>query len=106
MARLGLRHDWDIALHLPLRYDDETLLMPLHALRDGAVVTTEAEILDVQVQGRAPRRQLLVRLHQPHSPQDQLTLRLFHFYPSQRKALQPGVRLRVHGPVRRGLFGW
>lgn len=106
LARLGLRHDWDIALHLPLRYDDETRLTPLSALRDGEVVSTEAEIVDAQVQGRAPRRQLLVRLHQAQSPQEQLTLRLFHFYPNQRKALQPGVRLRVHGAVRHGLFGW
>ncbi len=106
LARLGLQSDWDIALHLPLRYEDETRLTPLDALRDGATVTTEAEVIDAQVQGRAPRRQLLVRLHDADLPQEGLTLRLFHFYPNQLKLLQPGVRLRAHGQVRQGLFGW
>ena len=106
LARLGLHNDWDLALHLPLRYEDETRLTPLQALHDGAVVTVDAEVLDAQVQGRPPRRQLVVRLQAPQSPHAQLLLRLFHFYPNQRKALQPGVRLRVHGQVRRGLFGW
>ncbi|MDD4888174.1 MAG: ATP-dependent DNA helicase RecG, partial [Thiomonas sp.] len=106
LARLGLRTDWDIALHLPLRYEDETRLTPLDKLRDGVTVTTEAEVIDTQVQGRAPRRQLLVRLHAAGQPQETLTLRLFHFYPSQLRLLQPGARLRVHGQVRQGLFGW
>jgi len=105
LARLGLHTDWDMALHLPLRYEDETRLTPLSALRDGAVVTVEAVVVDAQVQGRAPRRQLLVRLS-GQSPHERLTLRLFRFYPNQRKVLQPGVRLRVHGQVRHGLFGW
>ncbi|MGA8009915.1 MAG: DEAD/DEAH box helicase, partial [Thiomonas sp.] len=106
LARLGLQSDWDIALHLPLRYEDETRLTPLDAMRDGAMVTADAEVVDTQVQGRAPRRQLLVRLQDARAPQVNLTLRLFHFYPNQVKTLQPGVRLRVHGQVRQGLFGW
>jgi len=106
LARLGLRSDWDVVLHLPLRYDDETRLTPLDALHDGATVTAEAEVIDTQVQGRAPRRQLLVRLQAVDQPHDTLTLRLFHFYPNQLKLMQPGVRLRVHGQVRNGLFGW
>jgi RecG-like helicase len=106
LARLGLRTDWDIALHLPLRYEDETRLTPLGALRDGEIVTTDAVVIETQVQGRAPRRQLLVRLQDPEAGDAILTLRLFHFYPNQLKTLQPGVRLRVHGQVRQGLFGW
>lgn len=106
LARLGLHTDWDLALHLPLRYADETRLTPLHALRDGEVVTADAVVIDAQVQGRAPRRQLLVRLRDADAADETLTLRLFHFYPNQLKTLQPGARLRVHGPVRQGLFGW
>ncbi|OZB70518.1 ATP-dependent DNA helicase RecG [Thiomonas sp. 13-64-67] len=106
LARLGLHTDWDLALHLPLRYDDETRLTPLDALRDGELVTTDAVVTQAQVQGRAPRRQLLVRLQDPEAGDAVLTLRLFHFYPNQLKTLQPGVRLRVHGQVRQGLFGW
>ena len=36
MARLGLRRDIDIALHLPMRYVDETRLAPIGTLRDGS----------------------------------------------------------------------
>ncbi|WP_169836750.1 ATP-dependent DNA helicase RecG [Thiomonas intermedia] len=106
LERLGLRSDWDVALHLPLRYEDETRLTALDALCDGAVVTADAVVIDAQAQGRAPRRQLLVHLRDAGSAQETLTLRLFHFYPHQLKTLQPGVRLRVHGQVRQGLFGW
>ena len=37
MDKLGLRSDIDLALHLPLRYEDETRLVPIGALRDGEV---------------------------------------------------------------------
>ena len=105
LERLGLRSDWDVALHLPLRYEDETRLVAVAALRDGAVATVETVVESVQVQGRAPRRQLAVRLRDVASDEP-FAIRLFHFYPNQQKQLQPGVRLRVHGQARRGLFGW
>ena len=106
LERLGLRTDWDVALHLPLRYEDETQLTSVAALRDGDMASIEAVVHDIQVQGRAPRRQLLVHLRDAAPPHDAFTLRLFHFYPNQQKQLQPGARLRVHGQARRGLFGW
>ncbi|MGC9162494.1 MAG: ATP-dependent DNA helicase RecG [Thiomonas sp.] len=105
LQRLGLRSDWDLALHLPLRYEDETRLTPPEALRDGEPATVEAVVIGAEVQQRAPRRQLLVRLR-PDSGGQPIALRLFHFYPNQLKQLAPGVRLRLHGPVRQGLFGW
>ena len=38
MARLGLVRDIDLALHLPLRYEDETAITPLRQARDGQTV--------------------------------------------------------------------
>ena len=38
MARLGLVRDIDLALHLPLRYEDETRVTPLREARDGQTV--------------------------------------------------------------------
>ena len=35
MRKLGLLRDIDLALHLPLRYVDETRLEPIGRLRDG-----------------------------------------------------------------------
>ena len=37
MEKLGLLRDIDLALHLPLRYEDETRITPIAALRDGDV---------------------------------------------------------------------
>lgn len=105
LARLGLQSDWDLALHLPLRYADETRLTAPQELRDGATVTLDAEVVEALVQGRAPRQQLLVRLRLRQAPSLALVLRLFHFYPNQRKQLAPGVWIRVHGTVRCGAYG-
>ena len=106
LERLGLQSDWDVALHLPLRYEDHTRLTPLAALRDGDTATVDVRVVSVQVQGRPPRRQLLVQTRDAADADAALTLRLFHFYPSQQRQLQPGTLLRVHGQARRGLYGW
>ena len=53
--------DIDLALHLPLRYEDETRLTPIAALRDGVVAQVEGVVADCRIETR-PRRQLLVRL--------------------------------------------
>ena len=101
MDRLGLRSDLDLALHLPLRYEDETRLTPLHALRDGEPAQAEGIVAEVRIEPR-PRRQLLVRLTDGG---DELLLRFLHFYPSQQRSMAPGTRLRVRGEVRTGFFG-
>ncbi|MEY2890561.1 MAG: ATP-dependent helicase RecG [Pseudomonadota bacterium] len=103
MERLGLRRDIDLALHLPLRYEDETRLTPLHALRDGQTVQVEAVVAHCEVQLRS-RRQLIVRL-MDEGTRDELVLRFLHFYPSHQKALAVGQRVRVRGEVRVGFFG-
>jgi len=101
MDKLGLRSDIDLALHLPLRYEDETRLTPLAALRDGAVAQVEGIVFDNRIETR-PRRQLIVRLRDGG---DELLLRFLHFYPSQQKMLAPGARVRARGEVRVGFFG-
>ena len=57
MEKLGLLRDIDLALHLPLRYEDETKLVPIAALRDGDHAQVEGVVTDSRVQFR-PRRQL------------------------------------------------
>jgi len=101
MEKLGLRSDIDLALHLPLRYEDETRLTPLAALRDGMPAQVEGIVCDCRIETR-PRRQLIVRLRDAG---DELLLRFLHFYPSQQKSLAPGARVRARGEVRVGFFG-
>ncbi len=101
MAKLGLVRDIDLALHLPLRYEDETRLVAIADTRDGDTAQVEGRVVDSRVEHRA-RRQLLVRID---DGSDELLLRFLHFYPSQQKALAVGARLRVRGEVRAGFAG-
>ena len=101
LDKLGLRRDIDLALHLPLRYEDETRVTPIAALRDGDIAQVEGVVSDCQVQVRT-RRQLVVRLH---DGSDDLVLRFLHFYPSHQKTLAAGQRVRVRGEARGGFLG-
>ena len=101
LEKLGLRRDIDLALHLPLRYEDQTRLTPIGDLRDGSVAQVEGTVRDCQVQTRS-RRQLVVRLHDAG---DDLVLRFLHFYPTTQKTFAVGARVRARGEARGGLFG-
>jgi ATP-dependent DNA helicase RecG len=101
LDKLGLRRDIDLALHLPLRYEDETRIVKLHDAREGDVVQIEATVTDQEVTYR-PRRQLVVTVD---DGSDTCTLRFFSFYGSQQKALAVGNKVRVRGEVKGGFLG-
>jgi ATP-dependent DNA helicase RecG len=102
LAKLGLKSDIDLVLHLPMRYEDETSLTPIGELIPGDVEQTEGIVFDNEIAYR-PRRQLLVKIHDDKG--DELTLRFLNFYGSQVKQMAIGTRLRVRGDVRGGFFG-
>jgi len=107
LARLGLVRDQELVLHLPLRYEDHTRIVPLAALRSGESQQAEGTVVNTDIQYR-PRRQLVCLLEEVADDtrsRAQLVLRFFHFYPNQQKALAPGRRVRVFGDVREGHFG-
>lgn len=102
LLKLGLARDIDLALHLPLRYEDETRIVRLADAREGDTVQIEATVTACEV-GYRPRRQLLVTVD---DGSDTCVLRFFNFYPSQQKALAVGERIRARGEVRGGFLGW
>jgi ATP-dependent DNA helicase RecG len=102
LIKMGLARDIDLALHIPLRYEDETRIVKLRDAREGDTVQIEATITDSQVQYR-PRRQLVVTVD---DGSDTCVLRFFSFYPSQQKALAVGARLRIRGELKGGFLGW
>jgi ATP-dependent DNA helicase RecG len=102
MEKLGLRRDIDLALHLPLRYEDETRLVAIGTLRDGDTAQVDGTVRHCEVQLRG-RRQLVARIGDDAG--DELVLRFLHFYPSHQKALAVGHRVRVRGEARGGFFG-
>ena len=101
LEKLGLVREIDLALHLPLRYEDETRVVPIGNLRDGQTGQVEATVTDSRIQFR-PRRQLVVTLQDESGD---LVLRFLHFYPSQQKTLAVGRRVRARGEARGGFFG-
>ena len=102
LAKLGLRSNEDLALHLPLRFEDETFITPVAAAPHGVSVQCEVTVLSCEVAFR-PRRQLVAKARD--NAGDLLVLRFLNFYPSQQKQLQPGAHLRVFGEIRSGFFG-
>jgi len=102
LEKLGLKRDIDLALHLPLRYEDETRITKLRDAREGDTLQIEASVTSCEVSYR-PRRQLVVVVD---DGSDTCTLRFFNFYPSQQKALAVGNRIRARGEVKGGFLGW
>ena len=109
LERLGLRRDFDLVLHLPLRYEDETRITSIAAASAaggiGGPVQVEGRVLEAEVKYR-PRRQLVTRIEDDSGT---LYLRFFNFYPSQSKVLaegaQSGKTVRAFGEVKSGFFG-
>ncbi|MBT0569714.1 ATP-dependent DNA helicase RecG [Curvibacter sp. CHRR-16] len=101
LAKLGLTRDIDLALHLPLRYEDETRIVRLRDVRDGDHAQIEAVVTHQEVTFK-PRRQLIVTVDDGSAT---CTLRFFSFYGSQLKAMAVGRKLRIRGEVRGGFFG-
>ena len=100
LDKLGLRRDIDLALHLPLRYEDETRITLLADARDGEMVQIEGQITHSEITFR-PRRQLRVTVD---DGSDTCTLRFLNFYPSHQKTLSVGARVRARGELRGGSF--
>jgi ATP-dependent DNA helicase RecG len=103
LARLGLRSDMDLVLHLPLRYEDETRITPIAqaGFMNGDAVQVEGVVTACEVMFR-PRRQLVVTLADDSG---QLTMRFLNFYGSQVRQLAVDTRVRARGEVKAGFFG-
>ena len=102
LEKLGLTRDIDLALHLPLRYEDETRITKLDSAREGDTIQIEATVTQCDVSYR-PRKQLVVTVN---DGTDTCVLRFFNFYPSQQKALEVGNRIRARGELKGGFMGW
>jgi len=101
LAKLGIRREFDLVLHLPLRYEDETRLTSIAEAREGAPVLVEGAVIDSKIAYR-PRRQLICTIEDASGL---LTMRFLNFYGSQAKALCVGARVRAFGEARPGFFG-
>jgi ATP-dependent DNA helicase RecG len=101
LAAMGLRSELDLALHLPLRYEDLSAVDAIIDAPHGRPVQVEGVVTDVDVQYR-PRRQLVARLTDDSG---EIFLRFINFYPSQVAQLQGEPTVRAYGELRHGFFG-
>ncbi|MDR0378821.1 MAG: ATP-dependent DNA helicase RecG [Candidatus Accumulibacter sp.] len=105
LGRLGLTRWNDLALHLPLRYEDETRIDTIAEAEIGCPVQLEVSVREVSVLSR-PRRQLMVWVADASG---EMALRFLNFYGSQcqqfERAREDGRKLRVFGEIRHGFYG-
>jgi ATP-dependent DNA helicase RecG len=103
LAKLGLRTDMDLVLHLPMRYEDETQIVTIReaCLRGGHVSQIEGVVTKNEISYK-PRRQLQVTIADDTSD---IQLRFMNYYGSQVKQLAEGTRVRARAEVRHGFFG-
>ncbi|WP_018152385.1 ATP-dependent DNA helicase RecG [Leeia oryzae] len=101
LAKLGLTRLQDLALHLPLRYEDETQLYPITQAPQDRVVVVEGVIKKSEVQIRQ-RRQLIAEVADSSG---RLIVRFLNFYPSQQKQWQAGKQVRLIGEIKSGFWG-
>lgn len=104
LEKFGLGTPAALALHLPMRYEDETQLSTIEdaiARAGEGTVQTQGVVVRSQVLYR-PRRQLVITIA---DDQAELNLRWLNFYPSQQKQMAVGAHLRVRGEIRDGYTG-
>src|SRR5471030_1722676 len=102
LQRLGLVRAIDLALHLPLRYEDETQVTTIARARTGDKVHVEGTVADSRVEARG-RRQFVAAMTDDSGAE--LVLRFLNFYPSHLKTFAPGALVRVRGEIRGGFLG-
>jgi len=105
LEKLGLRRPLDFALHLPLRYEDQTHITLLAEAPAAGPALFAIKVRAVTVAFR-PRRQLLVQVEDDSG---RANLRFLNFYGSQTKQFErsrdDGLTLHAWGELKPGYLG-
>lgn len=101
LEKLGLVRDWDFALHLPLRYEDETSVTPIGSLAVNTHAQIEGRVADQRFvrTGRGQQLQAVVE-----DSTGSITIRFLHYFPSIQKQLAVGSTVRLYGEPREGYY--
>ena len=102
LEKLGLVRDWDFALHLPLRYEDETSVTPIGSLAVNTHAQIEGRVAHQRFvrTGRGQQLQAVVE-----DSTGSITIRFLHYFPSIQKQLAVGSTVRLYGEPREGYYG-
>ena len=99
---MGLEDVFSLAMHLPIRYIDETIVTPIRDIQMGVLSQAEAEVIRAEIVYK-PKKMLIVQVKDASGS---LQLRFLHFYPSQMKMFEVGQRIRILGEARHNLFAF
>ena len=99
---MGLEDVFSLAMHLPIRYIDETIVTPIRDIQMGVLSQVEAEVIRAEIVYK-PKKMLIVQVKDASGS---LQLRFLHFYPSQMKMFEVGQRIRILGEARHNLFAF
>lgn len=103
--KLNKRHIyniWDLLLHLPSRYEDETRLNNIATAPIDVPCLIEGTVIQHHVQSH-PRKQFIALIRDKEG--NYLNLRFIHFYPHHQQQLLQGETVRVFGEIRQHFHG-
>jgi ATP-dependent DNA helicase RecG len=101
LERLGIFRVGDLLLHLPIRYQDRSRVVPLRDVHPQQECLVQGQVVDSSL-GYGRRRSWLVTIDDGTG---YLGLRFFHFSKRQQSGLQPGTYVRCFGEIRFGPRG-
>ena len=100
LRKLQITFIFDLLLHLPTRYQNQTKIESIKSIVPGTPAQIEGVITQSTV-NYGPRKNLIVIIA---DSSDSIQLRFINFYPSQIKDLSEGKKIRVFGEVKSNLF--
>ncbi len=108
LAKLGLAKPIDFALHMPLRYEDETkvhnIFSALHeAINAHAPLQIQARVVCTSWVKVGGRQQLIVEVNDGTGT---VFLRFINAYPAQVKQFTQDSLWRIRGDLKHGMYGW
>ena len=96
LKKLGISDEWDLLLHIPARYIDETEIKTIDEIQPGELSQIQGTIVKTKI-SYAPRKNLSVHIKDETG---EIQIRFLNFYPSQIKQLKEGALIRVFGEVK------
>lgn len=101
LNKLNLHTYWDLALHIPLRYEDLTKVYPIAETQIGQQVMIQGKIIGHEIVHKRAK-QLLVRVDDGSAI---ITLLFFHFFPNYVTQYAIGKQVRAHGEIKADFYG-
>tara|TARA_B110000003_G_C16652604_1_gene534854 strand:+ start:880 stop:2925 length:2046 start_codon:yes stop_codon:yes gene_type:complete len=99
LKKLGIFDEWDLLMHVPSRYIDETEIQPIAKIQPEKLSQIQGTIVKTKI-SYAPRKNLIAHIKDETG---EIQIRFLNFYPSQIKQLEEGALIRVFGEAK--VFG-